>query len=211
MPGRVGPLVLLHAGRSVSPESPGDGDPGTKKRPASVWGGGAPGCSSAAIRRRALCPQRTPSRELPCVLPVPPPIAAADDRRAAESMIPFRIAPQRNRRGVRTAATAEAHGSRRRRDRDRRGARLRRDPERQRRGGEHGRRRGHPGRGGGGEGGHRSVLSFVVGRSVSIRLRAPPMVGGVEPGANAKTGGASDRPIPEAIPSCRPARRLVLR
>jgi hypothetical protein len=27
-------------------------------------------------------------------------------------------------------------------------------------------------------------------------------------GANAKTGGASDRPIPEAIPSCRPARRL---
>lgn len=113
-PDRAGPQMLLDAGRSASPERPGS--PARRSRNAKAprlrEGGGALDAAKRRVRVRALRPQRTTSRELCRIMPVPPPIAAADERQAAESLDVFP-----------TTALAE-----------RRGARLRRRPERERRG-----------------------------------------------------------------------------
>ena len=117
-------------------------------------GGGALELRSARSRLRCLLPQRTPSRELCLILPLPPTLDLRP-RNAAESI----TAPRTGR------MAAE----------DRR-ARLRRDPGRQRRGGCHGGRVRHP-EGGGGEGaGHRgrSRGSWIKDEKRNGRRVRPP-------------------------------------
>jgi len=167
------------------------------KRPASTWGGGALEPSSARSGCGDLPPQRTTSRELCLILPIPP---ATDGRprNAAEPVTAVQAA-EPGPEGRREDPTRSERSIGRPRRRHRR-TRLRRGPGRQRRGGGHGRAM-HP-EGGGEREGHHSVFRSVsqwFGSSCSYGRSA------AADSAQTKTGGASDRPVSEAIPSRRPA------
>jgi len=150
-------------GRAGSPA----GGVGRRKAPRlHVLGGGALDPSSARSGCGYLPPQRTSSRDLCPILPMPR-TADAVARRAAESITTVRTAPPATQ-GRRDNPT-DIHPSRlihRRHGAPLRRARLRRGPVRQRRGGGHECQMRHPEGGGGEGGGHREALLRFVSQSV---------------------------------------------
>jgi hypothetical protein len=154
------------------------------KRPASTSGGGALDPSSARSGCGYLPPQRTTSRDLCLILPIPP-TADGRPRNAAESITAVRAAgpaPEGRHDGPTRLSQPVGRPCRRHRR-----TRLRRGPERAR-GGGHGRAMRHP-EGGGERGGHLSV--FRSSAVVRFVLLVRPVAGR---GFSANENGRRVRP-----------------